>query len=184
MRTITLQSGKFDLEGFVDSLFAFNREVFGAGLGEENDDSPDVLLAILDENEEDGLYWPREHGDHNIKPKQLLAEGKTVFFPFHDGCDGKIGEPIRCADGKVIVAPDETDEDGNLNPDWDEKYESLPNEGNVCGFLVTTEDGTTRIESVFTIGGTCTEPPHPLRECDCGLLDEGLEAYVRRFVRE
>jgi hypothetical protein len=126
-----------------------------------SDEDGSVAVCLLDRLGE----IPMPSNEQRDLRAELVEHGRLVFFPFHEPITG---DEVKCLDGSVYV---DDEEDPRLDIGVADIYGCL---FEVC-------------EGQVTIRGALCEAssgPVPTLEIvdECGVFDERMGAYVRRFV--
>lgn len=155
MKEIRVEFEKFDFEGFVSETLKGVEEIV------------DTDYAILKVHEVGKSPIEPELNEKRDYLKEL-KESNFLFFTFSDV---NIGNIILCADGNEYELDDEDDSDLCMG------------DNDSLGFLIQYKNGQLIINSANHSIGSCTMPPSIDIIEDCSVFDEGMEKFIKKFIR-
>jgi hypothetical protein len=155
---ITVPQDQFDFDGFSRKILTFNKSVMSKRVH-----SP---FAVVTVDKPGGTpEWGPEKGRMTFLDD--LQHGKLLFFPF---TDTNVGDPIPCADGKKRSI--------------DEGSDFAMGDVDCVGFLVGLSKSNYTIDAAIHAGGACPGPAPSVDVRNCGVFDEPMDAFIRRFIRK
>lgn len=176
MKQITVDMGKLKLFDLLENSLN-NDEITSYPYGVFYGNADDTNWPIYLPDAEDELVMDKDFTIQDTVEFLKESESNFVFAVFSTT---NIGEPILCVDGNYYgYSNDEEDEDY--------KEEIYIDEGECFGFLIQINDNKYVIDTaIYSLGGCyCTgeevEENIRIKE-DCGIFEQPMQEYIRRFI--
>lgn len=156
MQELSVKLDNFSFDAFSKAVLDFAGKLMNEGT------NPTRAIVWVDEVGEAPNYPEKDERDFI---REMVKEKKVLLFPFTTFNE----QPMPCADQNNYVLEDDLEERALGTNEY-------------FGFLLKVTDGILIINAGYHFLGACQMPARVDIKTDCGVLNEPMSKFIRKFI--